>query len=178
MSRLMRIAIVMLVPAAAVVAIALSAYRPGPPGRVELAVYSYLTSLARRGDTVQQIAHASRPWSFTPQMSRVTFGSRVYYETTYDDQASGGWNLPATATPWPNEMPSKSKGLRPLPFPPVDLWCVALRRADLTSPIVVFVAQHQDMYVAEWVLHEPPSENAEELRVILSSVGCDVALDR
>jgi hypothetical protein len=180
MGRLLRIALVMLVPLALVIIVALSAYKPGPPDKVVTAVYGYLRyqeSSSQQAAAVQQIVHAGRPQNLTLQMSKATFGDSVYYQTTYGFDAPGGLGSRATATPWPREFSSQRGGVRPMPFPPVDVWCVLLRQADKAQR-VVFVAEHQDLYNADWILHEPSAESQPELNAILSSVGCDLVLDR
>lgn len=181
MSRLLRIVFVMLMPLVLVIVVALSVYKPGPPDKVVTAVYGYLRyqeSSSQQAGAVQQIVHAARPWNLTPQMSRATFGSSVVYQTTTNYDVPGRFGLRATATPWPREFSSRRGGLRPLPFPPVDVWCVLLRQAGDASPGVVFVAEHHDIYNADWILHEPNAESRPELNAILSSVGCDLVLDR
>ena len=180
MSRLLRIALVMLVPLALVIVVALPAYTPGPPDKVVAAVYNYLRyqeSSSQQAGAVQQIVHAARPWNLTPQMSKATFGNSVVYQTTTNYDVPGSFGLRATATLWPREFSSQRGGLRPLPFPPVDVWCVLLRQADKAQR-VVFVVEHQDIYNADWILHEPNAESRPELSAILSSVGCDLVLDR
>ncbi len=180
MSRLLRIALVTLVPSALVLVVALSAYKPGPPDKVVTAVYNYLRyqdSYSHRAGAVQQIVHAARPWNLTPQMSKATFGNSVVYQTATNYDVPGSFGLRATATLWPREFSSQRNALRPLPFPPVDVWCVLLRQTDKAQR-VVFVAEHQDIYNADWILHEPNAESWPELNAILSSVGCDLALDR
>jgi len=162
MSRLLKIALVLLVPSALVLVVALSVYKPGPPDKVVTAVYGYLRyqeSSSQQAGAVQHIVHAARPWNLTPQMSKATFGNSVVYRTTTNYDAPGGG------------------GPRPLPFPPVDVWCVLLRQADKAQR-VVFVAEHHDLYNADWILHEPNAESRPELNAILSSVGCDLVLDR
>ena len=181
MSRLLRIVLVMLVPLAVALVVSLLAYKPGPPDKVVTAVYAYLrywNSLSQPAGAVRQIVHAARPWNLTPQVSKATFGNSVYYQTTYGYNTPGGVGSRATATPWPREFSSQRNAVRPLPFPPVDVWCVLLRQAGEASPGAVFVAQHQDLYNADWILHEPAAESLPELSAILSSVGCDLALDR
>ena len=181
MSRLLRIALVILAPLVLVIVVALSAYKPGPPDKVVTAVHGYLRyqeSSSQQAGAVQQIMHAARPWNLTPLMSKATFGNSVVYQTTTNYDVPGSFGLRATATPWPREFPSQRHALRPLPFPPVDAWCVLLRQTGDASPGVVFVAQHQDLYNADWILHEPNAESRPELNAIFSSVGCDLVLDR
>jgi hypothetical protein len=94
----------------------------------------------------------------------------VYYQTTYRYVVLG---LPATATPWPGELSSAGKGLRPLPFPPIEVWCVQLGQIGQASPGVVLVVLHQDIYNADWILYEPAAGSVAELNAILSRVGCE-----
>ena len=49
-------------------------------------------------------------------------------------------------------------GGRPVPYPPVEVWCVTLAGANDSR--TVFVAQHEDMYVGTWLVHEPRSADA------------------
>jgi hypothetical protein len=75
---------------------------------------------------------------------------------------------------------SSISDLRPLPFPPEEVWCVLLGRgSQATSSGVVFVALHQDIHNADWVVHEtagdpfsPDSLNAA------SAIGSDLATGR
>ena len=57
--------------------------------------------------------------------------------------------------------------IKPLAYPPEDLWCVQLKSADPIIPKVVLFALHQDMYTAQWRVHK--LNNAE---AVLAAVGC------
>ena len=178
MSRLSRIALAVLPSTIVTAALALPAFKPGRPDQVKTAIFNYLhyrTSVSQQTSSVQQIIVAAQPGYFTPQISKATFGHSVYFQTSHQYPTRGG---PATATPWPGELPSTGKGLRPLPFPPAAVWCVLLRSAGQATPDAVFVAQHQDDYKADWIVHEPTAETASELQASLSSVGCDVVVDQ
>jgi hypothetical protein len=109
---------------------------------------------------VQSVARAHKPWRFTEEMTSGAFGDSVHFQTI---QYSG--NLGA------------------LRFPPDEVWCVLLEREGITveeapPSVVVFLALHMDMYVADWIVHEAVgSPSSPELGRILSTIGCDLALD-
>ena len=73
-------------------------------------------------------------------MSGVTSGSNWYFGTTYGTTGVPG--NPAS---------------RPAPFPVSDLWCAILTNGG-SQPRTVLLAEHEDMYVAAWVMHEPMPE--------------------
>jgi hypothetical protein len=94
-------------------------------------------------------------------MSSAVFGDSLHYQTDTD-----------------------SSGM-PLPFPPEQVWCALLERANGTFGLdadrpyaVVFVSLHMDMYNADWVVHEGMGEPAgPQVRATLSTIGCDLGLD-
>jgi hypothetical protein len=47
-------------------------------------------------------------------------------------------------------------GGRPAPFPVNEIWCVTIGAGARAH--TVLLAQHEDMYVAEWLVHEPRTE--------------------
>jgi hypothetical protein len=78
-------------------------------------------------------------------------------------------------------------GPRPLPYPPENVWCALLERDHKstdelireTTYTVVFVAEHQNLYHAAIVIHEPASDpSAEVLMESLSRVGCESVLEQ
>jgi len=127
-----------------------------------------------RAVTIQQIARSSVPSHFTPAMSRATFGDSTFFRTTYGYSAQAGIDLPGfpTVTPGTSGSPSGG-GSRPVPFPPMDVWCVLLKDTGQSSPAIVFVALHQDLYSADWLVHEPQGD-AKEIADALSKIGCDL----
>jgi len=161
MSRLLRIALALLAPTIFVIVFALATYQPQPSGPAESVLYSYLgyrNSTTQQLAPIQQMVEATRPGNFTPEMSKATFGSGPYYRTTFSDRPIG------------------DQGSRAIPYPPVEVWCVLLRQSDSTLPRVVFYAQHQDMYNADWIVHEPAAETLPELQASLAAVGCKLIL--
>ena len=66
----------------------------------------------------------------------------------------------------------------PMPYPPNDLWCAQLSSPDPAAPKVVLAGLHQDMYNAEWIVHEVTDPAAVlPLLVVNSPVNetCQVA---
>ena len=138
-------------------------------GQHELAYYLHYRELPPRSILVQQLVHALYPWNFTPQMSRASFGDGPYYRTTVNYQA-----ITQPAFPWttPPLSPLAALPARPLPYPPQDVWCAFLKSDDDESPTLVFIVLHQDLYNADWIVHEASREPDPEL--ILARVGCAI----
>jgi hypothetical protein len=100
-------------------------------------------------------------------MSKAAFGENPHFGTDYgyDGKRNEG-------------------GLKSLPFPPEAVWC-ALLVADPQSTdsaygdpyyLVVFVAEHQDLYNAAFVVHEVASDHIP-LVESLSLVGCKTVME-
>jgi hypothetical protein len=98
---------------------------------------------------IKQYVQASLPQNFRSEMSKTSYGDTPYYITTH-----------RTNPDYP--------GLKPLPYPPNDLWCVQLKRTDPAAPQVVVIALHQDIYNADWVMHE-----VTDPATVLPTVGCE-----
>ena len=133
-----------------------------PDWQLELDKYvGYKDSLSSGTTTVQLVDRASRPWDFSRNMSHAVFGDSPYYQTDY---SYGG-----------------RRGPRPLPFPPEDVRCVLLERDhnEETTYTVVFVAEHQDLYNADMVIHEGASDLSDQsFTESISVIGCDLVLAR
>lgn len=86
--------------------------------------------LAESNGEVQTAARAAHRQAFTEGMISGSFGGNYYF----------------------NEAGRRA------PFPPTELWCVTLAGAG--EPRTIFVAQHEDMYVGTWLVHEPASPQA------------------
>jgi hypothetical protein len=152
------------------------------PDRVTRVIDAYLEYHSQPTQTLRQIIPAGQPGNFTHQMSRNAFGG------TY--RLGGPSPLPwwateaPTATPRPDALPTITGTFagpgyyvwsKPLPFPPVALWCVLLRSTADAPPDLVYVALHEDAYDFTTVLmaHDPALEIARNLSAGLASVGCD-----
>jgi hypothetical protein len=89
-------------------------------------------------------------------MGLISLGDSVVYQTDYDYGAA------------------ESRGGKPLPFPPVDVWCVLLVRGeDSDATTGIFVALHQDLHNADWVIHRGWKDlSVREFDRMASAVGC------
>jgi hypothetical protein len=99
---------------------------------------------------------ASRPWAFRREMSAHSYGTSTYYlvDTRYSD----------------------INGSKPLPYPPVEAWCVHLRDVGSSGGVgsldrLVFIAKREDLYNADWIVHVPIGQ-ASQQEEMLSIVGC------
>ena len=146
-----------------IVALELVASNSQPPGDVRSAAQQYVqyvnasqpASVSQQGSaSVQGIVRAARRQAFTPAMSKASFADSAYYRTTYGRQDLASGRLAV----------STLSGPRPIPYPPKELWCV-----QLSDGQIIFVAQHRDLYNADWILHEPVdgTESAQK-------VGCNL----
>jgi hypothetical protein len=159
----------LLLPATLIIALLAVLQRSHLPAwQLELAKYvECKDSLLSTRTTVRLVDRASRPWNFTQDMNSAVFGDNPSYQTGY---SYGGRDGP-----------------RPLPYLPEKVWCALLERDHKstdelireTTYTVVFVAEHQNLYHADIVIHEPASDpSAEVLMESLSRVGCESVLEQ
>lgn len=145
-----------------VLGIALAAYAAqpsGPPEAVQLrasAFANYVRVASGQNVAIERTVRAAHPGRFTQAMSKATYGDSVYYATAYGLQQLAETGRGGQRT---------ISGPRPLPYPPKELWCVQLSNGD-----TIAIAQHQDMYNADWILHEISDQAA-----IAATVGCNLA---
>jgi hypothetical protein len=135
--------------AALVVLVAWAVVEKGRPPDWRTALDQYI-SYKRQGShetlEVESYVHSSHPWDFTQEMSKSTFGDSIIFEVSASDSYSE----------------SLGGDLKPLPYPPDDLWCVLLKLRNNTTAAtgteneyrLVFVALYNDLYNAEWIVHE------------------------
>jgi hypothetical protein len=144
--------------------VARQAFMP-PEWRAGLDRYvAYRAASLGKAITVQRVERARKPWKFSRDMSGSVYGDGLYFrpDYTFDGEYVGG------------------SGRRPLHFPPEEVWCVLLEQAPERSAgeaahSVVFVALHQDLYTADWVLHEVVDDlPAAALAESLAALECDV----
>ncbi len=126
---------------------------------------AYKTASLGKAITVHRVERARKPWKFSRDMSGSVYGDGLYFrpDYTFDGEYVGG------------------SGRRPLHFPPEEVWCILLeqapqeRGAGEAAYTVVFVALHQDLYTADWVLHEWASDlPAAALTESLAALECDL----
>ena len=120
--------------------------------------------------TITQYVHARLPQNFRRDMSRTSFGNATYYQTgqRYDHRPdASSWPVTVTATTVPTLTLMGYGGGKPLPYPPNDLWCAQLSSSNPGAPKVVLAGLHQDIYNAEWIVHE-----VADPETVLATVGC------
>jgi len=155
--------------------VALLPDRAGLPAGCQAALDQYLTyknmTLAE-GLSVKAEVKAAKPGSLTQDVSYAVYGDSAHYQTDENYKEAGG-EAEAT-TVWSKEE------LRPLPYPPEEVWCVLLERnAEAPGYGVAFVSLHQDIYNADWVVHEvEPDPFAPASIQVASDLGCDLEVDR
>ncbi len=171
MHRPLALSIPILLLVSLLAAVGIADFEPGLPGdaRAELNRYlEYRYGISGIRPAVREIALAYRPGRFTAGMSGASYGDSPYYRT------SNHYRGPtAEEQPGATSIHFISESGRPLPYPPVRLWCVLLDPGDLAARRLVFVALHQDLYNAGWIVYEGPAgaPNAE-LNAVLDTLGC------
>ena len=128
------------------------------PADVQARLEQYLGYTFPPG-TVRMLAaqRADRPWNFDRQMSDLVFGDSVHFQTDTGPTRTQRANLAA------------------LYYPPKEVWCALLSigEGEQAPHTVVFVGLHMDMYNADLVVHEAPSDlSSSALAEILSTIGC------
>lgn len=155
MNNLFKIGLVLILPAAAIVVVLFASNRPdqSDPRRHEVQTYLYCRS-STYSDTLQigEYVQARLPQNFQADMSKTSFSNTPYYET--DCRFNPDY-----------------AGYKPMPYPPNDLWCVKVISADPKAPKAIVVALHQDIYNADWVVHE-----VTDPAIVLPAVGCPFPL--
>jgi hypothetical protein len=149
--------------------------RAGLPAGCQAVLDQYLAyknvSLAE-GLSVKAEVKAAKPGRLTEGVNYAVYGDSTYYQTDENYKEASG-EAEATAA-WSKEE------LRPLPYPPEEVWCVLLERnAQAPGYGVAFVSLHQDLHNADWVVHEVgPDPFAPESLQVASDLGCDLQVDR
>ncbi len=126
--------------------------------RTELDRYvRYQETQGRPLPRVLETVRAARPREFSRDLAGSTYGDNPFY--VVDHTYSGG-----------------PPGPRPLPYPPVEVWCAVLQPQPDTQPAarqVVFVARHLDLYNSAWVVHAgEPAADSPTLLAGLGKMGC------
>jgi hypothetical protein len=155
MSSLLKIGLALLLSTATIIVVMSANNRPDQPDPRQQEVQTYL--LCRSGVYSQPLligtyVQARLPQNFQADMSKASFSNTPHYETDCRFNPDYG-------------------GYKPMPYPPNDLWCVKLISADPKAPKAIVVAQHQDIYNADWVVHE-----VTDPKTVLPAVGCPFPL--
>ena len=134
MKRLTVLLLALTIPVIIVAAPLLWAYKPGLPtaGRDVLDFYLHETNL-ENGDL--EIMQAKNPGAFKPAISAAAYGDGSYFIMSHN-----------------STQRAHNQNVRPLPYPPTELWCVQL--GEGANQQLVMVALHQDLYKATWAVHD------------------------
>jgi hypothetical protein len=178
MKRLLALTIAVLAPTGLVFGWLLATSGSGLPVGAQARLSQYLqfqTTTSQQSYGVQRLSQAGRPWNFSSAMSDATFGDSVYYQTTHNRWAQPlAWPLVAATS---GSLSRSMVGARPLPFPPSEVWCVRLSEVTSGVTAVIFVALHEDLYNADWIVHESrPAARIDDVLRDLNAVGCEVGL--
>jgi hypothetical protein len=175
------------------------AARSPAPWELELDRYrAYQESVSQNTVTVESSVRAKKPWEFDCAMSEMVLGDSTHYHTDIRYQALSRQDPGFSVAP-PGDVVSYTllgarvdysppvwiagtgmDGRMPLPFPPTEVWCVLLEVQPLAEGTaaehaVVFVAQHRDIYNADWVVHEgETATSSPALAASLSRIGCNL----
>ena len=184
MNRLLKVLLALSLPIVAVVILLLNA-RSEEPDLRQQAVRTYVffkRMTMAQSLTIGQYVWASMPQNFRAEMSEDSFGNSYYYQAAhpYGRVAQATFPLSATLLPTqphltfplsatlpPTVTQGGYYGGMPIPYPPTDLWCVQLSSPEPAAPKVVLAALHQDIYNAEWIVHE-----VTDPATVLPAVGC------
>ena len=111
---------------------------------------------------------ADVPGKFGTGMSQSSFGNSPYFRST------NGFESPRTQSAAAQEstvIRDNDNSRRAIPYPVDNLWCVYLDSGQTLE--VVYLALHEDMYNAGWLVHEGPAPTADpETVAILTEIGC------
>lgn len=171
MHRSLALSIPILLLIAFLATVGIADFEPGLPGDARAELNRYLEyQYGRSGirPAAREIVLASRPGRFTAAMSGASYGDSPYYRTTNHYRGPTAEEQPGATS-----IHFFSESGRPLPYPPVRLWCVLLDLGDLAARRLVLVALHQDLYNADWIVHEAAADGRNaELNAALDTLGC------
>lgn len=168
MKRALFVSVVLLIPIILIVVLLAIQYGQPQAWQVELDKYKvYKAASISSSLTTKRIDRATRPWHFSGVMSEAAFGENPYFGTDYGYDGQRNEN-----------------GSKPIPFPPEAVWCALLVAEPQPFEtggrepgyIVVFIAEHHDLYNAALVVHESANDHIS-LPESLSLVGCKTVLE-
>jgi hypothetical protein len=104
---------------------------------------------------IESTASATQPENFTQAMSAETYSDTPLFQTSSANTASF------------------SAELEPLPYPPEQVMCVLLH--DGSQLNLVYVALHNNLYNADWIVHIAPDPwGSQAIQNNLSAIGCQI----
>jgi hypothetical protein len=146
--------------------------RRQPSQRATQVLELYLSRVGNSAHQFDKTLTRSRfPNRFSDSMSVTNYSEGWYYQT-----AHALLNVVATPTPAPISTAIIAEigvegGKRALIYPPTEAWCVTITQTDNEDRRYLLLAQHQDLYNAEWVVHELTTDK-DRLAQILAEIGC------
>jgi hypothetical protein len=125
-----------------------------PAWRVKINHYlTFLRETNHPAYHVESIASAAQPSNFSASMSAETYSDTPLFQTSSFSSSSVATEL------------------EPLPYPPEQVMCVLLH--DGSQLQLVYVALHNNLYNADWVVHISPDPwGSQVIQFNLSSIGC------
>ena len=127
-----------------------------PAWKTKLNQYlSYLQQTGQASHRVISTSTAASPAKFTPAMSAESYGDNVIFQTSH------------------TSLTEYTAGLKLLPYPPDQVVCALL---DVNGQQqLVFIALHNDLYNAEWIVHISPEPwGSSTLQTHLNALGCSL----
>ena len=125
---------------------------PGQHWRVIGDRYRRMLGLDYLGFAYTAHDKASQPQNFTPAMSDKTYSDSLVFQV------------------YENFVGERVTGLSPLPYPPVEVYCVK-GQYEMVQSIFFFVALHSDGVHSAWVVHTPTgSWNTH--KIYNEKIGC------
>lgn len=137
-----------------------------PSEIAEALLRAYLAKTNKRIAQNQiRFVRSRQPNQFTKEMSLTTYSEGWYYQSDHTlnnflQRSQSSFNATTSA-------PSESR--RALIYPPVAAWCISFAPE---TDIAVVLAQHQDLYNAEWVVHEWSTESVQRTQ-LRTAIGCN-----
>jgi hypothetical protein len=128
-----------------------------PAWRVKIDHYiAFLRATNHPSYHIESTASAAQPSNFSASMSVETYSDSALFQTS-----SGSGT-------------SYSAELEPLPYPPEQVMCVLLQDGGQLQ--LVYVALHNNLYNADWVVHISSDPwGSQAIQFNLSSIGCSIS---
>jgi hypothetical protein len=125
-----------------------------PEWRVSLEQYlAFQRSAGEPSYHLVSAVQASQPTEYTASMSSESYSERAIFSTS---NGTGG---------------QYTSNMLPVPYPPEVVWCVLLQNDSQQR--VVYVALHNSLYNADWIVHVSPQPyQSPALQTSLSKIGC------
>lgn len=116
----------------------------------------YIALFPMHGFVMHAHAKASQPKNFSSDMSDETYSDSLVFQNF--ENLQGG----------------ESMGRSPLPYPPVEIYCVVGEFWGDDQTEFFFVALHSDGVHSDWVVHTPTG-SWKNIRNLMDKIGCAIA---